>query len=235
VGSLTNSLIIIPYSLAYTGIFYRKVKELDAGRYFTKIATYLFFSMILVSLCASLFIPEAIKIFVRNPKLWDAVDTIRIILFSNCIFAIFYGFIFSFLYKKESKIVTYYTAIALVFNIVCNFIFIRYYGIYAAAVLSAVSYLLLIILLYRKSKNYYFIKLEVNKLILLASLYIGLTYLSTLFKFNNLLLDLSLKLILLFVFFVFLFLGKFFEDVELLAIKGAINKYLKINLFRKNS
>jgi hypothetical protein len=40
----------------------------------------------------SLLIPEGIKLFVKNPKLWEAIDTVRIILFSNCIFSIFQGF-----------------------------------------------------------------------------------------------------------------------------------------------
>jgi len=235
VGSLTNALIIMPFSLAYTAIFYRKVNEPNAERYFTKIATYLFFAMIFVSLIGSLFIPEAIKIFTREPKLWNSVGIIRIILFSNCIYSIFYGFVFSFLYKKEAKIVMYYTGVALIFNIIANFIFIKYYGIYASAVLSAASYLLLIVLLYRKSKNYYFIKLETYKLILLSVLYIAITYIVTMVTFNSLLYNVGFKLALILIFFAFLFIGKFFEGAEIYAIKGAINKYLKINLFRKNS
>jgi O-antigen/teichoic acid export membrane protein len=234
VGSLTNSLIIMPFSLAYTAIFYRKVNEPNAERYFTKIATYLFFAMIFVSLLGSLFIPEAIKIFARNPQLWDSVGIIRIILFSNCVYSIFYGFVFSFLYMKEAKIVMYYTGVALIFNIAANFIFIRYYGIYASAVLSAVSYLLLIVLLYKKSKNYYFIKLETYKLILLSILYIAITYIVSTVTFNSLVYNIGFKLVLILMFFILLFTGRFFEGAELYAIKGAINKYLKINLFRKN-
>ncbi len=234
IGSLTNSLIIIPFSLAYTAIFYRKVIEPNAERYFTKIATYLFFTMIFVSLIAALIMPEAIKLFLRNPKLWDAVGIIRVILFANCINSIFYGFVFAFIYRKESKIITLYTGIALIFNVVGNFIFVKYYGIYAAGILSVLSFLLLVVLLYRKSRNYYFIKLETYKLFLLSILYIGLVYLSTLVKSENLFLNFTVDILLIMIFFVLLFVGRFFENIELYSIKGAINKYLKINLFRKN-
>ena len=172
VGSLTNSLVLVPFSLAFSGIFYRKVKEQNAERYFTKMSTYLFFAMIFVSLIVSLVIPEAIKIFAKNPKLWESITTIRIILFANCIFSLFNIIGFGYLYKKASKTVTWYTLLALVFNIAGNFIFIRYYGIYSAAVLSVLSYLFLIIILYIKSRKYYFIKLETYKLILLSALYI---------------------------------------------------------------
>lgn len=234
IGSLTNFLVVMPFSLAFSGIFYKKVNEENSGRYFTKMATYLFFAMIFVSLIASLIMPEAIKLFVRNPKLWEAVNTIRIILFANCIFALFNIIGFGYLYKKESKIVTWYTFIVLLFNVIGNFIFIRYYGIYAAAVFSVLSYILLITFLYIKSKSYYFIKLETYKLILLSLLYIGLIYLSTIIKQNNLLIDFGINLLLIISFFFLLYVGKFFEDIELYTIKGAINKYLKINLFRKN-
>lgn len=235
VGSLTNSLVLVPFSLAFSGIFYKKVKEENAERYFTKMATYLFFTMIFVSLIASLIMPEALKLFVKNPKLWDSINTIRIILFANCILSLFTVISFSFLYKKESKIITWYTLIVLVFNIAGNFIFTKVYGIYASGVLSVVSYILLIAFLYLKSKRYYFIKLETYKLILLSVLYIGLVYLSTLIKQNNLFFDFGINIALIIVFFLLLYAGRFFESIELYTIKGAINKYLKINLFRKNS
>lgn len=234
IGSLTNALIIIPFSLAYTAIFYKKVTEPNAERYFTKIATYLFFTMIFVSLVAALIMPEAIKFFLRNPKLWDAIGIIRVILFANCINSIFYGFVFAFIYRKESKMITLYTGIALIFNVVGNFIFIKYYGIYAAGILSVLSFLLLVLLLYRKSRDYYFIKLETYKLILLSILYIGLVYLSTLIKSENLFFNFGIDVLLIILFFILLFVGRFFESIELYTIKGAINKYLKINLFRKN-
>jgi O-antigen/teichoic acid export membrane protein len=235
VGSLTNFLVVMPFSLAFSGLFYKKVNEENAERYFTKMSTYLFFTIIFVSLLASLVMPEALKLFVKNPKLWEAINTIRIILFANCVLALFTVVGFGFLYKKESKIVTWFTFIVLVFNVIGNFIFIRYYGIYAAGILSVLSNILLIVLLYIKSKKYYFIKLEIYKLILLSVLYIGLVYLSTLIKQDNLLFDFGINLTLIAAFFLLLYLGRFFENIELYSIKGFINKYLKINLFQKNS
>ncbi len=235
VGSLTNFLVVMPFSLAFSGLFYKKVNEENAERYFTKMSTYLFFAIIFVSLLASLIMPEALKLFVKNPKLWEAINTIRIILFANCVLSLFTVVGFGFLYKKESKIVTWFTFLVLLFNVIGNFIFIRYYGIYAAGILSVLSNILLIVFLYIKSKRYYFIKLEIYKLILLSVLYIGLVYLSTLIKQDNLLFDFGINLALIAAFFLLLYLGRFFENIELYSIKGFINKYLKINLFRKNS
>lgn len=234
IGSLTNFLVVMPFSLAFSGIFYKKVNEENSARYFTKMSTYLFFTMVFVSLVASLVMPEAIKMFVRNPKLWESINTIRIILFANCIFAIFQSFSFAFLYRKEAKVIVWVTFFTLICNVAGNFIFIRYYGIYAAAGLSVISYIIFVVVLYQKSKKYYFIKLEVYKLVLLSCLYIGLVYLSTLIKQNNLLLDAGINLALIIIFFLLLYIGKFFESSEIYAVKGALNKYLKINLFPKN-
>ncbi|MBS1513408.1 MAG: oligosaccharide flippase family protein [Bacteroidetes bacterium] len=235
VGSLTNSLVLVPFSLAFSGLFYKKVNEENAERYFTKMSTYLFFAMTFVSLVGALIMPEAVKLFVRNPALWNAINIIRIILYANCALSLFTVISFSFLYKKESKIVTWYSLIALIFNVAGNIIFDRYYGIYAAGILSVLSNILLIVLLYMKSKHYYFIKLEAYKLVLLSVLYIGLVYLSVLVKQDNLLLNTGINVILVVIFFLLLYVGRFFENIEIYSIKGAINKYLKINLFRKTS
>jgi len=235
VGSLTNALIVSTFSLAYSGIFYKKINEPNSARYFTKIATYLFFTMIFVSLVVSLFIPEGIKIFVKNPTLWESIGIIKIILFANCVYSLYFGFAFAFLYKKESKLIAQVTFIALLFNITGNFIFIKYYGIYASAVLSVISYLIFVIILYRKSRNYYFIKLETGKIVFVSVIYIMLVFFGTIITFDNLIYGIGFKLLLMVSFFALLYFGKFFEGAELYAVKGALNKYLKINTFRKNS
>lgn len=235
VAGIINFIVVMPFTLAFSGIFYQKIKEENAERYFTKISTYLFFTLILVSLCIALIIPEAIKLFARNPKLWDAISTIKIILLANSILGLFNIVGFGYLYKKESKVVTWFTFIVLIFNIAGNFIFIKYYGIYAAGILSVLSNLLLIVILYLKSKSYYFIKLESYKLFLLSIIYIGLVILSPYIKQDSLVINGAIDIILVIAFFILLYIGRFFENAELYAIKGAINKYLKINLFRKTS
>ena len=234
-GSITYAVIISTFSLAYSGIFYKKINEPNAERFFTKISTYLYFFMVLVSLCISLFIPEGLKLFISKPKMWQAENIIKIILFANCIYSIYFSFAFSFLYKKESKTITWVTLIVLLFNIIGNFIFIRYYDIYASAVITVLSYLLFVIILYRKSRNYYFIKLETGKLIFLSALYIALVFIGSIITFDNLFFGIAFKLLLIALFFALLYFGNFFEGAELYAVKGAINKYLKINTFRKNS
>jgi O-antigen/teichoic acid export membrane protein len=235
IGSITYAVIISTFSLAYSGIFYKKINDPNAERFFTKIATYLFFTMVFVSFCISLFIPEGLKLFVPNSKMWQSIDIIKIILFANCIYSLYFSFAFAFLYRKESKTITWVTLIVLIFNIAGNFIFIRYYGIYASAVLTVLSYLLFVIILYRKSRNYYFIKLETYKIILLSVLYIGLVYAASVITFDNMFYGIGFKLLLIALFFIILYAAKFFEGAELYAVKGAINKYLKINTFRKNS
>jgi len=104
-----------------------------------------------------------------------------------------------------------------------------------SAVLSVLSYLLFVIILYWKSRNYYFIKLETGKIVFISMMYIMIVFLGSVITFDNLLYGIGFKLLLIAFFFALLYFGKFFEGAELYAVKGAINKYLKINTFRKNS
>ena len=230
VGSIINSLVLMPFNLALTGIFWKKAEEPNSERYFTKTSTYLFFTMILVSLLVSFYIPSGIKLFARNPHLWPAVNVIRIILFANCIGSLYYVSALSFLYRKNSSMLLIVTSAAMLFNIIGNFIFIKYYGMYAAAVLSVFSFLIQVCLSYNIAKKYYYIRFEIYKMVLLSVLYIIFSLIVTWFPFQNLLLDSLVKLGYVILFFLLLYVCRFFEPIELQSIKGFFNKYLKLGL-----
>ncbi|CAN5644674.1 oligosaccharide flippase family protein [soil metagenome] len=230
VGSIINSLVLMPFNLALVGIFWKKAEEDNSERYFTKTTTYLFFTMILVSLIVSFYIPSGIKLFARNPHLWPAVNVIRIILFANCIGSLYYVSALSFLYRKNSSVLLIVTSAAMVFNIIGNFIFIKYYGMYACAVLSVLSFLVQVVLSYNIAKKYYYIRFEVYKMVLLSALYILFSLIVTWYPLQNLLMDSFLKLGYIVIFFILLYIFRFFEPIEIQSIKGFFNKYLKFGL-----
>ncbi len=230
VGSIINSIVLMPFNLALVGIFWKKAEEKNAERYFTKTTTYLFFTMIFVSLLVSFYIPSGIKLFARNPHLWPAVNVIRIILFANCIGSLYYVSALSFLYRKNSSVLLIVTSAAMVFNVIGNFIFIKYYGLYACAVLSVLSFLVQVVLSYNIAKKYYYIRFEIYKMVLLSVLYILFSLIVTWYPLQNLLLDSLLKLGYIVIFFILLYIFRFFEPIEILSIKGFFNKYLKLGL-----
>ncbi|HAY33986.1 MAG TPA: oligosaccharide flippase family protein [Ignavibacteria bacterium] len=225
IGSFTNAFIIAPFTLAINVIFWNKINDDNFRRFMTKSSTYLFFGMILTSLIITYFIDYAVKIFVRNPELWSCVEIIPVILFSNCFVALFVFSSLDFYYKKNTKSILFIMAVCLAFNLIMNFIFIKYFGIYASAVITLLSYLLMTILGAALTKSFSFTKFETVKLILLSVMFIVFAAYSYFISIQNIYTDISIKLILILLFLTLLYIFKFAEPIEIESIKGFINKY----------
>ena len=55
IGSMTNAFILVPFTLAFNMIFWKKIEEDNFKRFMTKSSTYLFFAMIIISLVITYF------------------------------------------------------------------------------------------------------------------------------------------------------------------------------------
>lgn len=228
-GSVTNAFILSPFTLAINVIFWKKIDEDNFRRFMTKTSTYLFTAMIFISLIITFFAVYAVKIFVRNEELWPSVNIIPFILFSNCFVALFTFHSLDFYYKKTTNIILFIFSVCLFFNFIANTIFIKYWGIYAAAVITVLSYILMLLLGFMFTKSFSFTKFEINKIILLSFLFIVFVIVSFSIKVNAVYLDILFKSLMIFLFVFILYILRFFEPIEIERIKGFFNKYL----FRK--
>lgn len=225
IGSLTNFFIVSPFALAFNVISWKKLDDSNAERFFTKSATYLYLVMIMFSILISFFIPEAIRIFIRNPFLWNSVYIIRIILLSNCIAALYYVSIQSYYFKKRTDLIFWIFLICLTFKILANYLMIPLYGINGSAYLSVISYTLLICLSYLVSRNLYFIRFETGKILVLTALYILYSLIVMNVSFGNPASDVLFRLLLFLTFPFILYICRFYEPIELERIRGFFTKY----------
>ncbi len=225
-GSVTNAFILSPFTLAINVIFWKKINEDNFRRFMTKSSTYLFTAMIFVSFLISLFIPFIMKILVRNELLWPAGNIVPFILFSNCFVALFLFSSLDFYYKKKTQGILYIIAVCLVFNFITNIIFIKFAGIYASAVITVFSYILMVLLGGHFTRTFSFTKFELYQIILLSISFIIFVGVSFIVSFNTLYLEAAFKLLLIFLFILILYIFKFFEPVEIERIRGFFNKYL---------
>lgn len=228
-GSITNAFMLSPFTLAINVIFWKKINDDNFGRFMTKSSTYLFSAMIFASLIISLFVFYGIKIFVRNEALWPAVNIIPFILFANCFVALFTFHSLDFYHKRNTNIILYIMTACLAFNFIANIVFIKYYGIYASAVITVLSGILMLIFGQYMTRKISFTKFEINKIFLLSALFIIFVSAAFYFRIENVYIDISIKLLLIFLFIFIIYIFKFFEPIEIERIKGFFNKYL----FRK--
>lgn len=226
ISGLVNFLVVSPFSLAFTVISWKKLKDENAKRFFTKTVTYLFFAVIFISLIVALFTPHLIKIFAMKTDYWQASKYVPWIILAMPFYGIHIVGVFSFFVTKKTKYLLYSYLIALTVNIAGNFIFIPIFGIYGASFVNLLSFFILCVVIYFFSKRNYFFEYEWGKIFIMIFTYVILAAPFFYFNFPNRTLEILLKVFAIILFPLILYIFRFYEPIEVKAFKGFINKYI---------
>lgn len=233
ITGIINFLLISPYSLAFSVISWKKLRDKNAKRFFTKNITYVFFTVIYASIVVSLFTPHLIKIFTLRTDYWAASEYVPWIILSMPFYAVQVIGTFSFYVTKNTRyiLISYLTAV--IVNFCLNLLIIPKLGIYGACVSNFISFAALTLSTYIFSRKNYFFNYEWVKIITMIIVYFILVLPFFIFSYENRLIVILLKFIPLALFPVILYLTGFYEPVEIKAIKGFINKYILKREFMK--
>lgn len=233
VAGILIFLFISPFALTFPQIFWKKINDSNASRFFTKSMTYSYFTLVYSALILSIISPHFIKLFARNPDYWYATPIVPFISFS----LVFYGMqvigFMSFYYNKKTSIVLIVLIISAIVNIFLNILLIPQFKMYGAAISTYLSYLISTIIMYFLSKKYYFIEWENYKLFISMFLAIFLTSIYYLLNINNLFFSISLGFIIIILYPILLYYFKFYEEIEIITVSGFLKKifsWKKINL-----
>ncbi len=226
ISGLINFLVVSPFSLAFTVLSWKKLKDDNAKRFYTKTITYLFLAVIYISLIIALFTPHLIKIFAMKTDYWAASKYVPWIILAMPFYGIHFVGVFSFYVTKKTKYVFMSYLIALAVNVICNFIFIPHFGIYGASFVNLGSFMVLCIAIYFFSKKNYFFEYEWYKIFLMMFTYAVLAVPFFWFSFDNRTVEIILKIMAVIIFPFILYIFRFYEPVEIKAFRGFINKYL---------
>jgi len=226
ISGFINFLIVSPFSLAFTVLSWKKLNDGNALRFYTKTQTYLFLAVAYTAIVVSLFTPHLIKIFTLKMDYWAASKFVPWIALSVAFYGIHFIGIFSFYVSRKTKYVLICYLIALVSKVLLDFMFIPVSGIYGAALANLVSFAILNISIYIFSKSNYFFKYEWLKLLAIVFCYFLVVFPFFYFKFDNRTLEISLKILACGIFPLMLYILRFYEPIELHAVKGFVNKYI---------
>lgn len=225
ISGLINFLVISPFALAFTVISWKKLKDENAKRFFTKTITYLFLAVIFISMIISLFTPHLIKVFALKTDYWSASLYVPWVILAMPFYGIHFVGVFSFYVTKKTKYVFFSYIIALLTNVVLNILIIPSFTIYGAAAVNFISFFILCLTIYLFSKRNYFFEYEWRKIFTLLAVYIVLVFPFFYFIFESRLFELILKGFAILTFPFILYILRFYEPIEIQAIRGFINKY----------
>jgi len=163
VGMLMN-LVVMSFNKSWVPIFYSKLNDSsheDIHRIVTNYTKVIF----LAALCIIFFSKEIVYIL-ADASYREALSLIPIIVLGY-VFVYFYTIYANYaFYRKKTYLISIFTIIASVLNIILNYIFISKYGYFAAAYTTLFSYCVLFILHFFNAK--YILKESVPKLRLFA-------------------------------------------------------------------
>ena len=127
----------------FFGLF--KANSNDSNTILSKYVKLWFGMSLLIASFIALWIPELFHALYRKEELSDGYPLAAILIFAFCFRPLYVAAVDRAFYEKRTGIVLKITVISAMLNLIINLIFIPYYGVWAAAISTVLSYLMLAI------------------------------------------------------------------------------------------
>lgn len=225
VAGIINMLLIIPFNLSLLPVAYKVYQTEGDKDYYKKLKTYLAFVLVWSGLYLSLFSKEIVMIFAQNSSYYSAFTVVPYIILAYILYGLSTISSLGMYLSGKNFYMAFITMFCAGINIGLNFWLIPEYGIVAAAVNTAVAFLIQDLLSILASNKYYKIKYEYFKLIKIFFIGFLLFYLADLFLTKSLIENILIKFSAGVLFPVFCFFLGCFEKKELLVIKKVFLKW----------
>lgn len=217
------------FNLTWTESASIHINDKDRDDFFSNIINTSFKIFLVVCLIIIAVLPMVFSFLINN-KFDDAYYQIPILIvgtFCNTIIGLF-GVIY--IAKKLTKEIAKTTILAAIINIIINLVFIRYIGLYAASISTAISYLSMALYRYFDVKKYVNIKLD--KKVVLS----GIVMMSILFiiYYKRILILSILALVIIIVYFLFINISLVTKLIIFIKRNISIFNNLKCNYHVRN-
>ena len=224
-ANLVDTIFIKSFRTAFQPKAWKKLKQKNAGKFYSKMLTYYVFFIFWVALFISVYAKGIIHLFARDRSYWDASMIAPLAVFAISIRGMFSIVTMGINIKKKTKFFAYITTFSAVLNVLLNFGLIPLYGMIGAALATLISFLFMVMAGYFISYKLYPVKFEwlrIGKIILT----IGITYFVS-YTVNPLpiIARIVLKLILLLLYPIIIYFFGFYDSSEIVRIQGAWKKW----------
>ena len=234
IANAIKVIVLNSISFALAPVIYKVINEKGSRRFYSKILTYTGFVVMIIVMVISFFGKEIAMIMAEKKEYRSAFILIPVLsmghYFGSLKDILFTGLNITKKTKVSAIIITFVSAI----NVVLNIGFIFLFHTMGAAIATAFSQLIYLLLVWKYSQKYFYIDYEWQKLIKITVT--GSLLIVAAMYSNNLPLVGSLfaKLILLAVYPLILYYWKFFEGIEIDRLKGFWNKWKNPMKWKQN-
>jgi O-antigen/teichoic acid export membrane protein len=219
IANAIKIIVLNSVSFALTPIIYKMIDEPGSKRFYSKILTYMGFGVMIIVMIISFYGKEISMIFADKKEYWSVYPIIPVLafglFFSSLRDAVYTGLNIS----KKTKVAAGIIISVSIVNILLNIAFIYLFSSMGAAIATALSQLVYLVLVWKFSQKYFYIPYELTKIL---KIFITGIILSVIAAFANrlpLVPAILIKFILIAVFPVILYFWNFFEKIELERLK----------------
>lgn len=227
-AKLANTIkvfLITAIWLALMPTIYRMMNDPNNKRFYSKIMTYLSFTVIIVVMLFSFYSKELVGLIAKEEIYLQAYKVIPIISL-GIFFALLkdISMIGLNITKKTGSIATTTILVSLA-NLGLNFLLVPSIGMIGAAFASLLTQIIFFIVIYTIAQKNYAIPYEIKKVALMLILATALYFLSILTDDLNVWIRIPLKFLLICIFPFLLFIFGFYEKIEIEKIMGFWKKW----------
>lgn len=228
----TILFVVMSIQLALTPLIFKSFDRPESKRFFSKILTYLSFFIMFLVVSLSMFGFEIIRVLARNPDYWPAINVVPIVALG-----IFIGMVkdttgIGLIITRKTHQMAFITASMSVLNLLLDLLLIPRMQVFGAAIANLLTQFAFLLFIYRASQRAYYIPYEVSKIVKIAFVGICLFIVASLTNRLGLLVRLSAKSTLLLLYSFILYKLDFFEEIELIRLREAWNKWKQVGRWK---
>jgi O-antigen/teichoic acid export membrane protein len=204
--SILISLFVQAFRLGAEPFFFKQSQQEDAPKVYARVMKFFVIVVCFMFLVAALYVNIWKVIIIRDPKMWEGLKIVPILLFANMFLGIYYNLSIWYRLTQKTTAGAYITLTGAAITLVVNYFFIPHFGYMASAWATFLCYGSMMVISYKWGQKAYRIPYATKKLIaymmIVALLYFIHHFLTGIWKSN--LFSLSLATILTAAYSVFI-------------------------------
>jgi O-antigen/teichoic acid export membrane protein len=234
ISSVLKLVIIDSIKMAITPMVLQKMNAPNNQRFYSKTMLYSSFVLMIAIIGISLFSYEIIKVISKSTEFWGAFVVVPLLSLSMFFWNLRETTSYGLIINKKTRIIGTNVVISSVLNILLNILLIPRWDIIGAASATLITQFIYWWLCYYFSQREYFIPFEKRKVAIMFICGAILSFAGLLVNSMPLITRLIIKTGCVVSFPFILYLFKFYEPVELQAVKGFLTKWSNLRNFRSN-
>jgi len=234
ITSVLKLVLVDSMKLALGPMMIKRIDSPDNKRFYSKVLLYSSYILMFAVVGVSLFSYEVIKIIADSKEFWGAVVIIPVLALSIFFVNMKEVTVYGLHIAKKTKIIGIIVAFSTVMSLILNILLIPVWDITGAAIATLLSQFIYWYACFYFSQKVFYVPYEIRKILMLLFTGAILSFSSLFINGMDLLPRLLIKTGVLLSFPFILYLLNFYEQQELQAIRGFVNKWSKLKNFRSN-